>query len=104
MTREIKNEIFKQMIIQITSREILFSPRFSHVAIFDSANLDSANSDSANLNSANFDWANFDWTNSDINLIIRSRDIYNIKAQLRRNNLDSMTSVQALMHQLVDED
>jgi hypothetical protein len=94
MTREIKNEIFRQIIIQITSREILFNLRLSHAAIFDSANLDSAN----------FDWANSDLANFDINLMIRSRDIYNIKAQLRRDDLDSMTSVQAFMHQLTDED
>jgi hypothetical protein len=60
MTRKIKNEIFKQMIIQIISREILFSLRFSHAAIFNSVNLDSANSDSANSDLANLNSANFD--------------------------------------------
>jgi hypothetical protein len=90
------------MIVQITSHEILSSLRFSHAAIshsFDSANSDSANSESANLDSANFDLMNFD-----INLMIRSRDIYNMKAQLRRNELDFMTSIRALMHQLIDDD
>ncbi len=87
------------MIIQIAFREILFNLRLSHAAIFDSANLDSAN-----LDSENFDWANFDLANFDINFMIKSRDIYNIKAQSRRNDLDSMTFVQAFMHQLIDED
>ncbi len=102
MTQEIRNEIFKQMIVQITSHEILSSLRFSHAAIshsFDSANSDSANSDAANSDSVNFDLMNFD-----INLMIRSRDIYNMKAQLRRNEFDFMTSIQALMHQLIDDD
>jgi hypothetical protein len=102
MTREIRNEIFRQMIVQITSHEILFSLRLSHAAIlhsFDSTNSESANSESTNLNSANFDLMNFD-----INLMIRSRDIYNMKAQLRRDELDFMTSIQALMHQLTDDD
>ncbi len=72
------------MIVQITFHEILFNLRLSHAAIFDSAN--------------------FDLINFDINLMIRSRDIYNIKAQLRRDNLNFMTSMQALMHQFVAED
>ncbi len=59
MTQEIRNEIFRQMTVQITSREILFNLRFSHAATFDSAN--------------------FDLINFDINFMIRSRDIYNIK-------------------------
>ncbi len=107
MTREIRNEIFRQMIVQITSHEILSSFRLSHAAIlhsFDSANFDSANSDSANSDSANFNSANFDLINFDINLMIRSRDIYNMKAQLRRNKLDFMTSIQVFMHQLIDDD
>jgi hypothetical protein len=107
MTREIKNEIFRQMIVQITFHEILSSLRLSHAAIphsFDSANSDSANSDSANFDSANFDLMNFDLMNFDINFMIRSRDIYNMRAQLRRDELDFMTSIQVLMHQLVDDD
>ncbi len=114
MTREIRNEVFRQMIVQITSHGILFSLRLSHAAIShssdsansDSANSDSANSESTNLDSANFvhDSANFDLMNFDINLMIRSRDIYNMRAQLRRDELDFMTSIQALMHQLADDD
>jgi hypothetical protein len=77
MTREIKNEIFRQMIVQITSREILFNLRLSYAAN---------------------EKTNFDLINSDINFMIKSRDIYNIKAQLRRDDLDFMTSIQALMH------
>ncbi len=88
MTREIRNEIFTQMIVQITSREILFNLRLSHAALPHAAN----------------EKANFDLINSDINLMIRSRDIYNIRAQLRRDDLRFMTSIQALMHQLSDED
>jgi predicted DNA binding CopG/RHH family protein len=77
------------MIVQITSREILSSLRLSHAA-------NKKTNEKAN--------SNFDLINSDINLMIRSRDIYNIKAQLRRDDLDFMTSIQALMHQLSDED
>jgi hypothetical protein len=89
MTREIKNEIFKQMIVQITSREILSSLRLSHAA-------NKKTNEKTN--------SNFDLINSDINLMIKSRDIYNIKAQLRKDDLDFMTSIQAFMHQLFDED
>jgi hypothetical protein len=80
------------MIVQMTSHEILSSFRLSHAAI--SHSFDSANSDSAN----------FDLINFDINLMIKSRDIYNMKVQLRRNELDFMISIQALMHQLIDDD
>ncbi len=107
MTREIRNEIFKQMIVQITFHEILFSLRLSHAAnphSSDAANSDSANSDPSNSDSANFDLMNFDLMNFDLNLMIRSRDIYNMKAQLRRDELDFMTSIQVLMHQLTDDD
>jgi hypothetical protein len=97
MTREIRNEIFKQMIVQITSHEILFSLRLSHAAKFHSS--DSANSDSSNFDSANFDLMNFD-----LNFMIRSRDIYNMKAKLRRDELDFMTFIQAFIHQLADDD
>jgi hypothetical protein len=30
--------------------------------------------------------------------------VYNIKAQMRRDELESMTSIQALMHQLDEND
>jgi hypothetical protein len=83
MTRKIKNEIFKQMIVQITSRKILFNFRLFHAAN---------------------EKTNFDLINFDINFMIKSRDIYNIKTQLRRNDLDFMTSIQVFMHQLNDED
>jgi hypothetical protein len=96
MTREIKNEIFRQMIVQITSHEILFSLHLSHAANSHSSDL--ANSDSSNFDSANFDLMNFDLMNFDLNFMIKSRDIYNIKAQLRRNELDFMTSIQVFMH------
>jgi hypothetical protein len=36
--------------------------------------------------------------------MIKARDVYNIQAQMRRDELGSMTSVQALMHQLEDGD
>jgi adenosyl cobinamide kinase/adenosyl cobinamide phosphate guanylyltransferase len=82
MTREIKIEIFKQMIVQITFRKIL-----SSLCLFHDEKTNS----------------NFDLINSDINLMIRSRDIYNIKAQLRKDDLDFMTSIQVFMHQLFDK-
>jgi hypothetical protein len=83
MTREIKNEIFRQMIVQITSRRILFNLCLSHAAN---------------------EKTNFDLINFDINFMIRSRNIYNIKTQLRRDDLDFMTSIQVFMHQLNVED
>ncbi len=39
-----------------------------------------------------------------INLLIKTRDVYNIKTQMRRDELESMTSMQTLMHQLNEND
>jgi hypothetical protein len=36
--------------------------------------------------------------------MIKARDVYNIKTQMRREKLGSMTSVQALMHELDTDD
>jgi outer membrane lipopolysaccharide assembly protein LptE/RlpB len=73
ITREMRNDIFRQLIVQIASSKILFTLR-----------LDFAN-------------VSFD---DDLNLLFKSRNIYNIKAKLRRDDLDSLTSVQALMREL----
>jgi hypothetical protein len=32
--------------------------------------------------------------------MIKTRDVYNLKTQMRRDKLEFMTSVQALMHEL----
>ncbi len=81
MTSEIKSEISRQLIVQIASSQILSSLRVEDsITEFD------------------------DWENSEnlriINLMFKSRDIYNVKAQLRREILDSLTSIQVLIQEL----
>ncbi len=60
------------MKIQITSFKIIFIVRF----FYSKFTLDSVNS------------------------MIKARDVYNIKTQMRRENLEFMTLVQTLMHEL----
>ncbi len=38
------------------------------------------------------------------NSMIKSRDIYNLRAQLRRDDLGSLTSIQTLMRELNEND
>ncbi len=60
--------------------------------------------------SATFDLITFefvDFTSFDfvfINSLVKTQDVYNIKTQMRRDKLESMTSMQALMHQLDEND
>jgi hypothetical protein len=44
--------------------------------------------------------SNFALDSSFLNSMIKARDVYNIKTQMRRDELEFMTSVQALMHEL----
>jgi hypothetical protein len=83
MTSKIRNEIFRQLIVQIASFKIMSSLRLSHA--------DSANSNDRMINSND-------------NSLIKSQDVYNLKTQLRRNELDSLNSMQALMNQLNTDD
>jgi hypothetical protein len=41
---------------------------------------------------------------NDDNSMIKSRDIYNLKAQLRRDDLESLTLIQILMRELDEDD
>jgi hypothetical protein len=93
MTREMKSDIFRQLTVQIASSKILFTLRL------DFANVFFANVFFANVFFANASFANVSFVD-DLNLLFKSRDIYNIKAKLRRDDLDSLTSVQALMREL----
>ncbi len=90
MTREMKNDIFKQLTVQTASSKILFTLRL------DFANISTS---FANVSFANVFFANISFID-DLNLLFKSRDIYNVKAKLRRDDLDSLTSVQALMREL----
>ncbi len=80
---EIKSDINRQLTVQIASAQMLFSLRIS----------DSATS--ANLSNSE---------NSTIVPLLKFRDIYNIKAQLRRDVLESLTSMQTLIRQLNESD
>jgi hypothetical protein len=116
MTREMKSEIKRQLKVQmsemsakeatinstnqqltnqIASFKIISIVRFSSIfnlsAVFDSQTFESM------LDSTSFDSAF-------INPLVKTRDVYNIKTQMRRDELESMTSMQALMYQLDEND
>jgi hypothetical protein len=95
MTREMRNDIFRQLIVQTASSKILFALRLDFTNIF----ISFANVSFANVSFANVSFANISFID-DLNLLFKSRDIYNVKAKLRRDDLDSLTSVQALMREL----
>ncbi len=84
MTSKIKSEISRQLIVQIASSKVL-----SNLRVFDLI-IDVNFEDSKNPRI--------------INSMFKTRDIYNLKAELRRNVLSSLTSVQALIRELDQDD
>jgi hypothetical protein len=56
------------------------------------------------FDSITFESVSFDLDFVFINLLIKTRDVYNIKTQIRRDELELMTSIQTLMHQLNEND
>ncbi len=88
LNSEMKNEISRQLIVQVFTFKILFN-----LCILDSVDIDN---DLTNSNA-----------NSDadlINSMFKTRDIYNLKTQLRRDALDSLTSMQVLIRELNESD
>jgi hypothetical protein len=77
ITREIKSDIFKQLTVQTASSKILFT--------------------------ICLDFVNISFVD-DLNFLFKFRDIYNVKAKLRRDDLNSLTSVQILMRELNRDD
>ncbi len=84
MIAKTKSEIFRQVTVQIALSQILFN-----LKIFDSI--------ASVMNSENFE-------NSIINSLFKTRDIYNLKTQFRREHFDSLTSIQTLIRDLNEED
>ncbi len=80
MTSKIKSEISRQLTIQVFASKILSNIRISNSII------DVNFSNSKNLRV--------------INSMFRSKDIYNFKAKLRREVLNSLIFVQALIREL----
>jgi hypothetical protein len=80
MTSKIKNEISRQLTIQIFASKILLNIRISNSII-----------------DVNFSNSENSWV---INSMFRSKDIYNFKAKLRREVLNSLIFVQALIREL----
>ncbi len=74
MTSEIKSDISRKLTVHIASSKILFIFRLDFAF------------------------------NDDFNLLLKSRDIYNVKAKLRRDDLDSLTSIQVVMRELNRDD
>jgi hypothetical protein len=74
MNEKIINEIFKTLIVQIRSFQIIFALR-----VLDSmTDVNIENSENSRI----------------VNSLFKSRDIYNVKTQLRRETLKSLTFVQ----------
>ena len=83
ITSQIRSDVTRQLIVQTASFKILFTLRIDSV------------SESVATNS---------FESVAINFMIKPRDIYNLKAQLRREELDPLTFVQALIRGLDQED
>ena len=84
MTTEVKSEISRALTVQTAPSKILSSPR-----IFDP------------VSGINFDNPENPYI---VNSLFKPRDIYHIKAQLRREALGSLTLVQALIKELKEGD
>ncbi len=87
MTAEIRNDVSRQLQIQIKSAEIFTSLRILEFTL-----------------SANLDDSKYDFENSIIISLFKSRDIYNLKTKLRRESLKSLISSQALIRELKQKD
>jgi hypothetical protein len=83
----VRSEINRQLTVQIFIFKVL-----SSLCILDSVDIDHLANAIADLN------ANF------INSMFQTRDIYNLKTQLRRENIESLTSVPTLIKQLNQND
>ncbi len=81
MNAEIRNDISRQLQVQTRSFEI-----FTNFRIFEF------------IISSNFE------NSEKFNSMFKSRDIYNLKAELRRESLKSFTFIQALIRELKQED
>jgi hypothetical protein len=80
MISKIKSEISRQLKVQVSTSKILSSLRIPDLII----EVDFINSKDPRV----------------INSMFRSRDIYNLKTEMRREELDSLTLIQALIRQL----
>jgi hypothetical protein len=80
MTKKIKSDISRQLIIQIALSQMFLTLRIANFII------------------------DIDWKDSKhsrvINFMFKSRDIYNFKAQIRRDVFESLTFIQVLIQQL----
>jgi hypothetical protein len=83
MNADVKNDVSRQLKVQTTSSQIISSLLIENF-ITNIANIDSENSQL-------------------INSMIKSRNIYNLKAKLRRESLESLSSIQALICELNQE-
>jgi hypothetical protein len=84
MISEMRNVISRQLTVQMTSTKILSSLQISNF-----------------ITEINFDDSEHFYV---INSLFNARDIYNVKIQMRRDVLRSLTSVQALIRELDQDD
>jgi hypothetical protein len=89
MTAEIRSEISRQLTVQTFTFKVLFSLRIPDPTdIEKNALADAIAPPDTDL----------------INSMFSARDIYNFKAQLRRDALDPLTSVQILIREFDEKD
>jgi hypothetical protein len=84
MNADVKNDVSRHLKIQIASSQIISSLRIEN-SITNIANINSKNS-------------------KIINSMIKSRDIYNLNTKLRCESLKSLSSIQALIRELDQEE
>ncbi len=84
MISEMRNDISRQLIVQMTSTKILSSLQISNFTT-----------------EINFDDSEHFYV---INSLFNARDIYNVKIQMRRDVLRLLTSIQALIRELDQDD
>jgi hypothetical protein len=84
MTEEVKSEIERSLSVQIRPAQVLFSLRLADSV----TGVDFENPENPRI----------------INSMFKARDIYNVKAQMRREALGPLTPVQALIRELDQDD
>jgi hypothetical protein len=84
MTEKVVSDIFRQLTVQISTTNVIFSLRVLDM---------NANLDAESLNAKEI-----------VNFMFKSRDIYNLKAKLRHEILRSLTSIQTLLRELKKDD
>ncbi len=112
ITREMKSEIKRQLTIQVSEMSAKENSNYQLTNQIFSFKIISIVHFSFTFNlSVVFNFESFDFVLdfilfnfAFINSFVKTRDIYNINTQMRRDELESMTSMQTMLHQLDEND